>query len=58
MKIPFALSVITLLSFIVFVSVLRSDSEPWRIAFAAIGFVGFLSMTAVTIYLLRKRNRR
>jgi len=57
MKIPFTLSVITLLSFVIFMDVLRSDSEPWRIAFAAIGFAGFFFMTISTIYLSRHRNR-
>lgn len=58
MKIPLGLSLVTLLSFLVLMTVLRNNGEPWRIAFAGIGFVGFLIMTVCTIYLLRRRNRK
>ncbi|HLT73289.1 MAG: hypothetical protein DIU61_010450 [Bacteroidota bacterium] len=58
MKVSLALSVVTLVSFIILMKVLSPDSEPWRIAFAAIAFVGFLTMTLRTIYLVKRRSRR
>lgn len=58
MKIPLGLSLVTLISFLVLMTGLRDDAEPWRIAFAGIAFVGFLAMTVCTIYLLRRRNRK
>lgn len=58
MKIPVGLPLITLVSFLILMYVVGTDSEPWRVAFAAIGFVGFLIMTISTLYLIRRRSRR
>lgn len=58
MKIPVSLPLITLVSFLILMYVVRSNSEPWRVVLAAIGFVGFLIMTVSTVYLIRRRSRR
>lgn len=58
MKIPVGLPLITLVSFLILMYVVGTDSEHWRVAFAAIGFVGFLIMTISTLYLIRRRSRR